>query len=260
MRFARFSIADLLVAVGICAVGLACLKLASSVAGGVLSVTLGFLTVAGLGVIYRQGERRAFWAGVLICGWAYMALSSGPWFIDHVRPRLVTSALLDWSYPRLIPAERQASHPSAWTVAGAVLEGGLIRQDLRRSPVDVWVKGNGAASPSLLVEGIAVITVFNVDPQIPGVGVSLSASPDQFAKLENAKAASQQFILRPHVLGVFDRLWFDPRVDLSDFESVGHSLFGLLFAWVGGIVGRYFFATRGPDATSTGDVGSVERD
>src|SRR5215831_14652646 len=112
MRFARFSLAGLLGAIVVFAVGMACLMFASTAwAGVVWSVTLGFLTLAPLGIIYRRGERRAHWAGVVLCGWAYMTLSSGPWFINFIRHRLVTSRLLEWAYPWLIPADHQATNP-----------------------------------------------------------------------------------------------------------------------------------------------------
>ncbi|MFI5454177.1 MAG: hypothetical protein ACHRXM_01880 [Isosphaerales bacterium] len=154
MRFARFSIADLLIAVGLCAVSMACLIYASTAwANAVLSVMLSALVLAVLGVCYRQGERRAFWAGFAICGWAYMTLSSGPWFITGLRPQLVTSRLIEWAYPWLIPAARQASNPNnalrPFVVPPASLEGGLTINDLSGSRVDVWVRAEDEKLPSL---------------------------------------------------------------------------------------------------------------
>src|SRR5262249_18129925 len=112
IRFIRFSLAGLIAVIGLCAVGMACLIFASTPwAGAVPSITLAILTLAPLGIIYRHGARRAFWTGVTLCGWSYMIVSSGPWFFDHIRPRLVTSRLLDWSYPWMVPAGRLATNP-----------------------------------------------------------------------------------------------------------------------------------------------------
>ena len=112
MRFARFTIADLVRAVLLCAVAMAGLMFASTPWGiSALSVALSILTLAVLGIIYRRGKHRAFWTGAVLCGWAYLTFSSGPWFLDYVRPKLITSRTLEWAYPWLIPPDRQASNP-----------------------------------------------------------------------------------------------------------------------------------------------------
>ena len=114
MRIARFTIADLVRAVLLCAVAMAGLMFASTPWGAsALSVALAALTLAVLGIIYRRAERRAFWTGVVLCGWAYLTTSSGPWFIDNVRPKLLTSRILEWAYPLLIPPNRQASRSNS---------------------------------------------------------------------------------------------------------------------------------------------------
>jgi len=247
MRFARFSIADLLAAVGLCAVSLACLINASTPwASAVLSVTLAALVLSVIGVIYRRGERRAFWAGFAICGWAYMTLSSGPWFNTSLRYQLVTAKLLDWAYPLLIPAARQSSNPNnaprRFVVPAASVEGDLTVEELRGSRVDVWVEAEGDKAPSLLVEGVPAGAARAAGAMI--ARTTLMVDRDQFAKLSQAKADSRQFILRRYSPSPFTPLWSSPPVQLSDFAIVGHALFGILCAWSGSIVTRYFYATR----------------
>ncbi len=187
IRFARFSLAGLIAAIGLFGVGMACLMFASTPwAGAVPSVTLAILTLAPLGIIYRRGERRAFWTGVALCGWSYMIVSSGPWFADAVRPRLVTSKLLGWAYPWMVPAARQAENPRfvrrSFFVPRSLLDEGLTIEELYGSVVDVWVKGDGEASPTLLVEDVptaeSYVTGSNV-VQRP----ALMPDADQFAKL-----------------------------------------------------------------------------
>lgn len=77
----RFSIANLLTAVAIIAIGLSLLSSSSGVKAGVLViVTLGALLGAVLGVIYREGEARAFWLGAAIFGGAYFVVVFTPAF------------------------------------------------------------------------------------------------------------------------------------------------------------------------------------
>jgi hypothetical protein len=246
-RFARFSLAGLIAAIGLLGVGLACLMFASTAwAGAVWSVTLGILTLAPLGIIYRGGERRAFWTGVVLCGWSYLTLSAGPWFVDHIRPRLVTSKLLVWAYPWMIPAARRPENPrfdSKWfTLPSAALEGGLTIDVGGGERVDVWVKGEGEASPSLLVADVQAVGTTATGPNTIS-RVTLATDAEQFLKLQQAGADSRPFVLRPHQAGPLDPLWSSPPVGTQDFEDVGHRLFTLLCAWMGGLAGRSFFAT-----------------
>jgi hypothetical protein len=254
MGFARFSLAGLIAAIGLFGVGLACLMFASTAWAGVVpSITLAILTLCPLGIIYRRGERRAFWTGVALGGWSYLILSSGPWFVDAVRPRLVTSRLLGWAYPWMVPAARQAENPRfvrrPFIVPRSLLDEGLTIEELYGSVVDVWVKGDGEASPTLLLEDVPT-----ADSDASGSNAvlrpALMPDADQFATLAKAEAQSKRFTLQAHRPDPFDPLWSSPPVSLRAFEDVGHPLFGLLWAWIGGVAGRYAIATRGPDAAT----------
>ena len=72
----RFSIAHLLAAVALIGVGLVALNAPNPVTAGLLTLaTIGALLTAVLGVIYRTGEARAFWLGVVVFGGAYFAIA-----------------------------------------------------------------------------------------------------------------------------------------------------------------------------------------
>jgi hypothetical protein len=250
MRFARFSIADLLFAVGLCAVSMACLVYASTPwAAAVLSIALAALVLSLIGIIYRRGERRAFWVGFAICGWAYITLSSGPWFDSSLRYQLATSRLLEWAYPLLIPLARQAENRNyvsrPFVVPPASLEGGLTVGDLSGMRVDVFVQSASAKSPSLLVEDVPTAGESAPGPSEHSVSrTNLMVDRDQFERLTQAKAQSQKFILRPVSPRPLEPLWSSPPVHHSEFQTVGHALFSLLFAWIGSITSRYFYATH----------------
>jgi hypothetical protein len=248
MGFARFSLRGLLGAIGLLAVGLACLMFASSPWADIsVSITLGALTVALIGVAYRRGDRRAFWVGFAVCGWAYMALSSGSWFASDFRYHLVTTRLLRWAYPWLIPEARQPANAGAaqpsFNVANPELEEGLATVGLH-GPVDVLTKGDSKTPPSLVVEGVEV-----GGSSKSGAGVrwvTLRVDADQFARLAEVPAGQAKFVLRRHLPGPLAAIRSNPPVQEGDFLRVGHSLFALLCACVGGMVGRYFHATRDP--------------
>jgi hypothetical protein len=71
----RFSIAGLMGIVLVAAVGLAALVSPSPAwAGAIFLVTCVVLGLAIVGAIYRRGASRAFWVGVCVFGWGYLAL------------------------------------------------------------------------------------------------------------------------------------------------------------------------------------------
>ncbi|MFI5461170.1 MAG: hypothetical protein ACHRXM_37670 [Isosphaerales bacterium] len=75
-RSIRFSIAGLMGAVLIAALGLAALRSASATAAGMtLLATCGVLGLAVVGVVCRQDGERAWWLGFAVFGWGYMALA-----------------------------------------------------------------------------------------------------------------------------------------------------------------------------------------
>jgi hypothetical protein len=77
----RFSIANLLAAVTVIGVGLAALNSPSDVKAGILvAATLAALLAAVLGVVYREGESRAFCLGAAVFGGAYFAVAFTPAF------------------------------------------------------------------------------------------------------------------------------------------------------------------------------------
>jgi hypothetical protein len=77
MRSIRFSIAGLMGAVSIAALGLAVLRsgLLDVWAGVALGATCGVLGVAVIGVACRGATERAWWLGFAVFGWGYMALA-----------------------------------------------------------------------------------------------------------------------------------------------------------------------------------------
>jgi hypothetical protein len=95
----------LLAAVAFCGVSFAALRDPTDWwASTAFTGTLLGLAFAALYSVYRKGPGRAFWRGFTAFGVGYLVLAFGPWCETAVRPRLLTTRLLDALYPALHPA------------------------------------------------------------------------------------------------------------------------------------------------------------
>jgi|SRR5579864_1023575 len=92
MRGFRYSIASMLVVVGLCGVGFAALRNASEVwVAALFTLTVATLLGAVLGTIYRRGRTRAFWLGFALFGGCFLILS----LVPAAATQLPSTALLD---------------------------------------------------------------------------------------------------------------------------------------------------------------------
>src|SRR5690349_11602539 len=102
MGWIRFSIMGLMTIVLLAAVGLAALRHPTEWwAGAVFTTTLAALCLSVVGVMIRRGAGRSPWAGFVVFGGAYLALSFGPWSSSEIRPLLLVEPLLDALHPIL---------------------------------------------------------------------------------------------------------------------------------------------------------------
>lgn len=91
----RVTILGLMIGVGLVAVGIAALRTADELwQATAVSLTLAMLAIAGLGAFQRRGRERAWWAGFAAFGWGYVLLTQGPWFVEQIEPRLLTTYFL----------------------------------------------------------------------------------------------------------------------------------------------------------------------
>ena len=131
MRHFRFSIAGLMGAVLVAAVGLAALLSASPIwAGTMLLLTYVVLGLAILCAVLRGHARRAWWLGFCVFGWGYLALErvgAGP---NPIEP--LTTVMLE--------------ELGLW-LDGPVLHNGGVAW---RSPLNPWYEQNGYCLCALL--------------------------------------------------------------------------------------------------------------
>src|SRR5689334_9877107 len=102
MRLPRYSLAGLMVAVLVAAVGLAALRFATPMwASSVHTVFLGLLLAALLGACLATGRARAGWLGFAVFGWGYLLFGFTSWFsAGTAPPPLVTASLLGTLHER----------------------------------------------------------------------------------------------------------------------------------------------------------------
>jgi hypothetical protein len=116
MRLPRFSIASILAVIAIFAVALAALRSPSYLWANVtFSLALGALVVAIINVVYGHGAGRAYWLGFSICGGIYLAICSFPGLHDSVCPRLLTEVAMDLFYPQVSPEATTSSNATFFT-------------------------------------------------------------------------------------------------------------------------------------------------
>jgi hypothetical protein len=152
MNRMRFSIASLLVWVALLGVGIAALRSGSPLwANALFSLAIGMLTLAILAAVYRKGRRRAFWVGFASCGWVYLILSLGPDHESLTSPFLITTAILDLLYSKVIPPPTVApagpgngpgpaamAQPGRWMRLGVLKTGGFSGPMIPVPPRDAW--------------------------------------------------------------------------------------------------------------------------
>ena len=202
MRRFRVSIAALLAGIALFAVSFTTLIYPSPlVANAYHTLTLGILTIGILGAIYSRGRRRAFWVGFSTCGWAYFLAVFGPEPISHVGPNLVTESILDIIYPHTIPR----------SVAGAALIRPPAPQAAPVSRLAMMTNWPGMISEKvILTEGLRG----GGPPFVPPTPWEIWTTPDR---------ATQSIQKSPRM-----------------FRRIGHSMFCLLFALIGGYAARRF--------------------
>lgn len=227
MRRPRFSIAGLMGLVVVVAVGVAALRSASEDwAGIVLMLTLGLLGVALLGVIFRDGPRRAFWSGFALFGGGYLTLTMAPWFSAEVGPRLATTRGLDLLFARLHPAPRGLATPFGVFYS--------VNGNQYHLPPQTWQLGISAPQDAALGGTFVGDTAFPLNTTGPADPNAPTASGAWTAVYDPTWATSQ-----PAGLAVFAG-----PADPEPFRRIGQYLVALLAAWIGGRIARHFAADR----------------
>lgn len=229
MNTLRFSLAKLLGAVVLVALGLAALVNATDFWVRV-SVTLAVLVLlsAIARALYSSDNRRAFWSGFAIFGWGYFVLG----FVVPDSVPLVTQSLLDHLYPNV----RRIEPPTA------------------NGSVVVWFKSDGTVlvdGEPVKLEGIEAALLKRVPPQFRSSRRANPFKSDVEAVVYHDPDVDRSVAryvtdvtntYRSIGFGGAHRSTASPSS--RNFDQLGHALFVLLFAVAGGVITRIFYAAR----------------
>jgi hypothetical protein len=180
MRFLQFTIGRLALVVIIAAVTFAALKQPEEASAAAMStLVLATMGLAILGVVYRRERRRAFWVGYLIFGGGYLVASTAPGLKEAMRPRLVTSALIDASFPKIHPKGQEGQQQIAVT-------GNLTGPSGPASVVQFQASSGGANLPT---PGVSTGTLPNASYKISLFGVALSGPSEEYREIGHGSCA-----------------------------------------------------------------------
>jgi hypothetical protein len=134
MKPVRMSVAGLMGVVLFCGAGFAALCAPSRLlASAMFSAVLVILGLATALSWRGRGGARPFWRGFAACGWAYLLVTCGPWFRTEVGPYLITTAVLDVAYPRLLADPSKAADYAILRITHPVESQWRIWRDVDRS-------------------------------------------------------------------------------------------------------------------------------
>jgi hypothetical protein len=222
MRLPRFSIASILAVIAIFAVALAALRNPSYLWASVtFSLALGALVVAIVNVSYGRAHSRAYWLGFSLFGGIYFAICSLPGLHDSVCPRLATEVVLDLLYPYVSPAA-PTSTSGVTTVT------------------TTFATTNSGAAPPTPISSTAAWT-------FPVVTFAQQPPPQS---IQRWTAWNQP----DRTVGVGYQIGTVSLCSSEAFRRIGHSMFTLLVAVLGGTFARYRYrigVTARPESRAT---------
>jgi hypothetical protein len=204
----RFSILGLMGFVIWSAIGLAALRNASDLWGGIMFQTaLAAAGIAALGAVILRDRARSWCGGFAFFGGGYLVLAFAPGFAEQVEPKLATTYLLSYVHARgvEVPAHREA-------LAKYQSERAALAKSLAR----IQPAARGDDSP---LRGAITRRMGEIDQDI-------SAS-------QSALAASNPW-----------RILQSSATEFRHFVLVGHSLFALLAGLMGALVARWLYERR----------------
>ena len=276
MRRPRISIGGLMASVLVVAIGLAALHFASETWAAILLLaTLGFLVLTFLMVAYRRGEGRASWLGTALFGWGYLTWAGASSWDDVASktprdtpspPRMLTSIVLD--------ALRLDLGPDPDAAGRSVTVGRILG---RNDPPDAAILAALDLPLSMpfptqtaLGDVIRYLRVATIGPDLKE-GLPIYIDPEGLreagASLDSPVVLSLEGVpLKNSLRLLLGQIGLVYRVErgvmtftAARFETVdrsyrriGHCLFALLAAGLGGLAGRAVHDSRDrPDESTT---------
>ncbi len=120
MKAFHYSIAGMMIIIFVIAIVSAALKYATELWASVaFFLTFGMLLFSLIGVAFRQGNQRLFWAGFAVFGFGYFILAISTGALG--RPHLLTTTFIEFLYGKIGPSQTITSDKSTLQVTGMVM-------------------------------------------------------------------------------------------------------------------------------------------
>jgi hypothetical protein len=240
----RYNITGALGAILFVAVGFAALREADELWDSWLfSLTLGLLLFAVLLAAHRTGDRRAFWIGFTLFGWGYLSFT----LIPSTEPKLIsTKALAYLQQLRIfgIRAYRMRAVPDLDRMRAHNVSSNDLIESLTPTRL---------VSDNVLYEDFMRVVEQKADsPAQFGQASQTVAYVVSWGTRDNKPEQYENIILKADPDGAILRLKDVAKVELESssysyiprvgpgtaekFIHIGHSLFALLAAWLGGVL------------------------
>ena len=238
MKRAQFSLLTLVTAVFFVAVACAALRPSALAASALFTGALILLAIAVLGGAYQAGEARAFWRGFAGFGLGYFVLVLTPALEQNIGERLFTTQLLrdmrdlrEWVKAAMpSAAERQIHAKLAMPVSLEFVETPISDiVDFLRDYTGVNFLLDRVALEN---EGVTSDTPVTIHvEQIP----LKSALHHLLRQLNLTYKVENDVVL---ITAVVPSVGSPTEMNAM---RIGHSLMAMLFAFIGGVVARFFF-------------------
>ncbi len=242
----RFSIGTLLAVIAILGVAMAVLRNPSYLWAALTFTTALLAVIAAVAsAIVARGARRAYWLGFSLFGGTYLAICTMPGLHDEVCPRLATEALFDFIYPLMAPADAAPPLPLPWLPGVAVPAPTVTLQPVSPPPAvapappynqlpDDLSSPPTPASPILPPAPSTTFpwTVQTAPAPVPITVVWNGVPPSPPVSRWAAWTQPDRTVGVGYTIGTVS------LVSSEAFRRIGHSLFALLLATLGGAFAR----------------------
>jgi len=255
----RISVAGMMILLLVLGLVLASLRFTSeSAAAAALLVTQATLAFSLLAIVYRAGERRAFWVGFAMFGWGYMALTWETWLGEKAdRPEMITSIALDHLHARFQGTPEPQT--GLWPFTGptsvdhknrlivAKLDEPISMSFNEETPLEDLLKYIRQATSSPTYSGIPIyvdpIGLMEADRTMTSTvrNMDLEGVPLRVTLGLLLKQLDLEYVVRDGFLKIGKSSTVSSA---TPFRRMGHCYWALLAAFCGGCAGRTLHNTR----------------
>ena len=211
-------------AVFLLAVGLAALKLATYwCADLIMTIVVGVLLFAILGIIYREGHVRRFWTGFAVFGCFFLMVSVPTVYSSNVWPAEGLLLFLHFKIAHVVPVTETSDRISVWIREGR----------------PVWIDGVETADRAEVQQLIEKAV-----SRKPGIYATIitDSTTNHTPSVQKELVFIQEKVREMGIPFQGSLTAMDPEWDA--FSRVGHSLVALLAALIGGTLAYVLLPTK----------------